>query len=155
MTVTSKLNVKFELDNGATAYRIGPIVLDTDETSEHDFSSMQPEDGKFAFYTSRVKTVNPVTIDNLRTHGPQLSKAAALLLPDVQLDVIAYNCTSGTIAMGYEEVERQINKGRKNVPVVTPITAAIAAFNILAIKSISLLTPCIENVLLQQIRKRL
>lgn len=146
VTVASRLNVKYELDDGVAAHRIGLIVLDTDETSEHDFFGMLPEDGKFAFYTSRVKTVNPVTIDNLKTHGPQLSKAASLLLPDVQLDVIAYSCTSGTIAMGYEEVERQINKGRINVPVVTPITAAIAAFNMLAIKSISLLTPYIDAV---------
>ena len=98
-------------------------------------------------YTSSIgkwrryeKQLEPLT-ENLRKHGPQLSNAASLLLPDVKLDVIAYSCTSGTIAMGYEEVERQIIKGRKNVPVVTPITAAIAAFNRLAIKSISLLTP--------------
>ena len=146
MTDTSELSVKYELDDGTVAHRIGLIVLDTDETSEQDFRCMLPDDGKLAFYTARVKTVNPVTIDNLRKHGPQLSNAASLLLPDVKLDVIAYSCTSGTIAMGYEEVECQINAGRINVPVVTPITAAIAAFDMLAIRSISLLTPYIDSV---------
>ena len=146
MTGKSELSVKYELDHSAVAHRIGLVVLDTDETSEQDFHSMLPEGGEIAFYTSRVKTVNPVTIDNLRMHGPQLSNAASLLLPDVQLDVIAYSCTSGTIAMGYEEVEHQIKTGRNDVPVVTPITAAIAAFNMLAIRSISLLTPYIDSV---------
>ena len=146
MTDTSELNVRYELDDRTAAHRIGLIVLDTDDTSEQDFHSMLPGDGEIAFYTSRVKTVNPVTINNLRKHGPQLSKAASLLLPDVRLDVIAYSCTSGTIAMGYEEVKYQINAGRENIPVVTPITAAIEAFNILAIRSISLLTPYIDSV---------
>lgn len=146
MSGTSELDVQYELDGGSVSHRIGLIVLDTDETSEQDFHSMQPEDGDLAFYTSRVKTLNPVTIDNLRKHAPQLSKAASLLLPDVKLDVIAYSCTSGTVAMGYEEVEHQITTGRNNVPVVTPITAAIEAFNMLAIRSISLLTPYVDSV---------
>ena len=146
MTDTSELKVKYEFDDGAVAHRIGLIVLDTDETSEQDFQNMLPEDGELAFYTSRVKTINPVTIDNLRKHGPQLSNAASLLPPDVKLDAIAYSCTSGTIAIGYEEVKYQINAGRNNVPVITPITAAIAAFDMLAIKSISLLTPYIDSV---------
>ena len=78
--------------------------------------------------------------------GPQLANAASLLLPDIQLDAIMYSCTSGTIAMGYEEVERQLNSGRHKVPVVTPITAAMTAFRALSIKSISMLTPYIDSV---------
>ena len=98
------------------------------------------------FYTNRVKTTNPVTVENLKKHGPQLANAVSLLLPDIQLDAIMYSCTSGTIAMGYEEVERQLNSGRHKVPVVTPITAAMTAFRALSIKSISMLTPYIDSV---------
>lgn len=146
MSDTSELNVQYQLDAEAVSKRLGLIVLDTDETTERDCHNMLPTDGELMFYTSRIKTVNPVTVENLKKHGPQLSNAVSLLLPDIQLDAIMYSCTSGTIAMGFEEVERQLNTGQHKVSVVTPITAAMAAFRALSIKSISMLTPYIDSV---------
>ena len=95
-----------------------------------------------AFYTTRVHHVNPVTVENLRKMGPQLARAAEKLIPDQRLDVIAYSCTSGTAAIGYEEVAAQVRAGgRESIPVITPITAAVEAFRALGIETISLLTP--------------
>ena len=59
---------------------------------------------------------------------------------------MAYGCTSGTVALGYEEVAAQIREGRPDVPVVTPITSAIAAMEKLGIQKISLLTPYEDSV---------
>ena len=121
-------------------YRIGLIALDSDVATESDFHRLLPPD--VMFHTTRVRHVNPVTVENLRKMGPQLEVAAELLLPGRRLDVIAYSCTSGTAAIGFEAVAQQIRGGnRTDVPVVTPITAAVAAFRVLGIRSISLLTP--------------
>jgi len=68
-------------------------VLNTDETVECDMHRMLPEDSDAMFFISRVATVNPVTIENLRKMGPQLGHAASLILPDLPLCAIAYSCT--------------------------------------------------------------
>ena len=78
--------------------------------------------------------------------APHLADAAAQILPTTPLDMIAYSCTSGTVSIGPDEVTAQIRKGRPGVNVVTPITAALAAFETLGIKRISLMTPYTDDV---------
>ena len=138
--VTETLSVAYARDGGPARHRIGLIALDSDTATERDFHRMLPDD--VMFYTSRVHHVNPVSVENLRKMGPQLAAATALLIPNQRLDVIAYSCTSGTAAIGYDEVAAEVRAGgRADVPVVTPITAALAGFEALGIETISLLTP--------------
>jgi len=85
-------------------------------------------------------------VENLRRMGPDLSEAASLILPTGKLNVIAYSCTSASVSIGPAEVAAQIQKGRPGVEVVTPITAAMAAFERCNVKRISLLTPYTEEV---------
>ena len=126
-------------------HRIGLIALDSDATTEPDFCRMLPPG--VVFYTTRIRHINPVSVENLRKQGPQLAEAAALLIPGQPLDVIAYSCTSATAALGFTEVAEQIRAGgRADVPVVTPLTAALAAFELLRVRSISLLTPHPDEV---------
>ena len=56
--------------------------------------NMRPGD-EVAGFVSRVRNYNPCTPENLRRMAPQLTEAAALILPESHLDVIAYSCTSG------------------------------------------------------------
>ena len=137
---TSPVSVTYQPDTGAARHRIGLIALDSDTATEADFHAMLPAD--VMFYTTRVHHMNPVSVENLRKMGPQLGDAAGKLIPNQPLDVIAYSCTSATAALGYEEVAAQVRSGgRADVPVVTPITAAIAACEAFGTKSLSLLTP--------------
>ncbi len=69
-------------------WRIGLIALATDHTTERDFARMSPSD-EVAVYVSRVMNHNPTTVENLRRMAPHLSDAAALILPDEPLDVVA------------------------------------------------------------------
>ena len=142
---TVKVSTRFELDAGPARYRIGLIALDSDVATERDFHAMLPPD--VMFYTSRIHCINPITVENLRRQGPMLRDAVNLLVPDHRLDAIAYSCTSGTVALGYEGVAREIGAaGRPGVPVVTPITSAIAGFAHLGIRRISLMTPYLDSV---------
>jgi maleate isomerase len=120
-------------------HRIGLIELATGETAERDFHAMLP--AKAMFHTARVMNENPVTIENLRGHLSGLAAATEQLLPGVELDVVCYDCTSGTVANGYEAIAAEIHRARPMVPVVTPITAALAAFEQLGVRRISVLTP--------------
>ena len=141
---TVKTNVPYDLTEGAPRHRIGLIALLTDEATERDFQRMKPDGA--AYFTSRVRNASPVTIENLRKIGPELADSAAQILPGARLDSIAYSCTSGTVALGYDEVATQIGKGRPGVPVTTPITAAIAGLNRMGAKRITLFTPYIDSV---------
>ncbi len=57
------------------------------------------------------------------------------------LDVVAFGCTSATMTLGEDEVFAQIRKARPNAACTTPVTAALAAFRALDVRSIGLLTP--------------
>ena len=142
---TKQTTIRYTFDAGSARHRIGLIVLSTDEATERDFHYMLPA-RDVMFFSSRVVSMNPITIENLRAMAPRLTQAAAQILPDSPLDVIAYSCTSGTVALGYDTVVEQIQAGRPGTPVVTPITAAIAGFRKLGVTKISLLTPYIDSV---------
>ncbi len=127
-------------------HKIGLIALSSDMVTERDFNSMLPSGDEVMYYTSRVPLTIPVTVDNLRLMGPKLAEAASLILPTSELNVIAYSCTSASVAMGTDEVAAQIRNGRPDVEVVTPISAATAAFKACSVSKISLLTPYNEDI---------
>ena len=130
-TTTDRVSVQWDFDGGPTRHRIGLIALDSDVVTEQDFHRMLPEG--VMFYTTRVQTHHPLTVENLRKMGPKLAAATRLLTPERRLDVIAYSCTSGTVAIGDEAVTEQIRAGsRLDVPVITPITSALAGFGAIA-----------------------
>lgn len=151
MIITEAVSFDVELGAGAASSHVGLITLNTDETTEFDFQRMLPQNSDVMFYTSRIATVNPVTLENLQKMGPQLSHAASLILPDLTLKAVAYSCTSGTLALGYDNVASLIRSGlpeatRNQVEVVTPLTAARDAFKALKINKIAMLTPYIDTI---------
>jgi maleate isomerase len=151
MVTTEGVSFDVELGPGAASTHLGLITLNTDETTEYDFHGLLPPDSGVMFYTSRIVTVNPVTLENLQKMGPQLSHAASLILPDITLKAIAYSCTSGTLALGYDKVKALVRYGlpaesRDQVEVVTPLTAAIDAFRSMGLSRIAMVTPYMDSV---------
>jgi maleate isomerase len=136
---TKALSTTAEFADTGVRHRIGLIELATGETAERDFHAMLPDGAMF--YTARVMNENPVTLENLRGHLAGLAEATDQLLPGVELDVVCYDCTSGTVANGYEAIAAEIRRSRPGVPVVTPITAALTAFEKLGVERVSVLTP--------------
>lgn len=127
-------------DERPARWRIGLIALATDHTSERDFARMRPSD-EVAVYVNRVAYANPTTIEYLRRMQPLITEAASLILPDEPLDVIAYGCTSASVVIGDDEVRAAVQRAKPGVPCVTPTGAAMAAFEALSVKRISILTP--------------
>lgn len=127
------------------AGRIGLLVLATDQVSEGAMRAMLPDDS-VEVYASRVANANPTTFVNLRRMAPALTAATELLLPDDRIDVIAYACTSGAIAIGYEDVCARVWAARPRLPVVTPGSAVIDGLRALGVGSVSLVLPYVEEV---------
>ena len=120
--------------------RIGLIQLSNGHTCELEMREMMPGDD-VVVYVNRIRSEDVNTLDTLRAMEEDMARAASLILPAGRLDVMAYGCTSGAMAMGEETVVRRIREVRPGIPVTTPITAARQAFEALGVGRVTLLTP--------------
>ncbi len=135
-------NLPFELDEGfASRAAIGLIVLATDYTLEHEWRQLFSAIDGVALYHSRIANENHITPDTLRAMAPRITECARVITPDTPVDVIAYGCTSASMAIGESEVFKCIKKAKPNALCTTPITAAFAAFQAFDAKRIGVLTP--------------
>jgi len=125
--------------------RIGLVVPATDQVSEAAFAEMLAGH-PVSVVTSRVAFENPVVMATLSRMVDDLARATALLLPGGRIDVVAFSCTSGTVAAGVDAVASAIGAARPGVPFTTPITAAVAAFRRLGTRRIAVLTPYVDEV---------
>ena len=120
--------------------RFGLIALASDFTSEGDLFRLLPRDGA-AVHVARIANENPTTPENLLKMAPRLTGTAALLAPVAPLNALFYSCTSASVAIGDEHVERAIRAALPETPVITPTLAARSAFQALDVSRIAMLTP--------------
>ena len=120
--------------------RIGLITLASDFRIEKDFNNVIY--GKdIDLYCNRIKCYNPLTNETLKKMADDIPKVTEDILPDQQLDCVAYGCTSGTIAAGYKSIEKKIKKAKPEAEVTTPSTASIKALKKLNLNKIAIFTP--------------
>ncbi|WP_395684778.1 Asp/Glu racemase [Aestuariivirga sp.] len=135
-------HIPFDTDLGiASRARIGLLVLATDFTIEHEWRAMLAGLTGVALYQSRILNDNQITPETLRAMEPRIAAATDVILPGTELDVVAYGCTSASMAIGEEKVFERIRSVRPQVKCTTPITAAFAAFHALKARRIGVLTP--------------
>ena len=125
--------------------RIGLITLASDFRIEKDFNNIIY--GKdIDLYCNRIKCYNPLTNEMLKKMADDIPDVAKDILPDQKLDCVAYGCTSGTIAAGYQSIFEKVNSVKPNTKVTTPITSAINAMKSLNIKKLSIFTPYTNEI---------
>jgi maleate isomerase len=135
-------HLPFDTDKGvASRARIGLIVLATDNTIEHEWRRIMTDMEGVALYQSRILNDAQITPETLRAMEPRIASATDVILPGAPFDVIAYGCTSATMAIGEEGVFARIHEARPDVRCTTPVTAAFAAFRAFGAKRIGVLTP--------------
>jgi maleate isomerase len=146
MTMAPCRRVEPQFDDGPASHRIGLLTFETDIVIERDFEMMLPRSGEVAFYVARLTNADEVTPENLVAMADTLGDAARRIGRGSHLDVVAYGCTSGTILVGFETIAGKIGEGRKGATVVTPITAAVNAFQKLGMKRVAVLTPYSDGI---------
>ena len=120
--------------------RIGLITLGSDFRIEKDFNNVVY--GKnIDLYVNRIHCYNPLTNETLAKMADDITDVTKDILPDQKIDCVAYGCTSGTIAAGYDTIKSKINLAKPDAKVTTPITSTIKALKKLGIKKISIFTP--------------
>ncbi len=151
-------HLPFEVDDGiASRASIGLIVLATDYTIEHEWRQLFSQLEGVALYQSRIYNENTITAETLRAMAPRITDCANVITPDTGVDVVAYGCTSASMAIGEEKVFEHIKTGKPDSKCTTPITAAFAAFDAFRAKRIGVLTPYtagVNRIVSEYIRSR-
>ena len=125
--------------------REGLITLASDFRIEKDFNNVIY--GKnIDLYSNRIQSYNPLTNDSLKKMAEEIPKVVKNILPNEKLDCIAYGCTSGTIAAGYNSIYEKINLVKPNTKVTTPITSILNALKILKVNKLSIFTPYTKEI---------
>ena len=120
--------------------RVGLIALASDFMIEKDFISVI-KDRDIDFFVNRIESYNPLTKENLIKMSEKVTEVTKDILPDQDLDCVVYGCTSGTIAVGHESIEKKVKASKPKASVTTPSTAAITALKKMNINRICLFTP--------------
>lgn len=142
---TTPVRVPYELDEAAAQFRIGVIALANDFVVERDFAKICPA-GHVAVHVSRVLNDTICTVETLLAMAPKLTESASLIAREAKLGSIVYCCTSGTVAIGYDDVAARLRKAHPGILVVTPITAGLAALARFNASKVAILTPYIDEV---------
>ena len=126
---------------------VGLIVLNTDFTFERDFVRMYSEQQpNYDFYFNRIHFANPMTPESLAAIGDDLTDASAGILPDYDLDLVVFNCTSSSSIVGDDAIEAAIQESKPSAKVLSTSQAVVANFKGRGFKKVSVLTPYSEEV---------
>ena len=120
--------------------RVGLIALATDFMIERDFIKVI-KDKEIDFFVNRIECYNPLTKENLIKMSEKVTEVTNNILPNEDIDCVVYGCTSGTIAAGYDSIEKKVKAAKPMADVTTPSSAAIKALKKLNIKKIYVFTP--------------
>ena len=120
--------------------RIGLIALASDYMIEKDFIKII-KDKKIDFFVNRIECFNPLTYENLIKMSQKVTQVTKDILPNETIDCVAYGCTSGTIAAGYDSIEKKIKMAKPKTKVTTPSTASIKALKKLNLNKVAIFTP--------------
>jgi len=125
--------------------RIGLIALASDFTIEKDFINVI-KDKEIDFFVNRIEIYNPLTSENLIKMSEDVTDVTKNILPNQKIDCVVYGCTSGTIAAGYNSIEKKVKLAKPDAKLTTPSTAAVRALKKLNIKKVAIFTPYIKDL---------
>ncbi|MDA7473628.1 racemase [Candidatus Pelagibacter ubique] len=125
--------------------RIGLIALGSDFRIEKDFNNVI-YGRDIDLYVNRIHCYNPLTNETLAKMADDITDVTKDILPDQKIDCVAYGCTSGTVAAGYDVIKDKVNLAKSEAKVTTPITSAIKALNVMGINKISIFTPYTKTI---------
>ena len=125
--------------------RVGLIALGSDFRIEKDFNNVI-YGRDIDLYVNRIHCYNPLTNETLAKMADDITDVVSDILPDQKIDCVAYGCTSGTVAAGYDLIKTKVNLAKPEAKVTTPITAAVKALEALGIKKVSIFTPYTKTI---------
>jgi len=139
--VPKKISISGSLDN-INRPSVGLIVLNTDFTFERDFARLfNNQKPNFDFYFNRIHFANPMTPKSLAAIEGDLTEVSSEILPNYDLDLVVFNCTSSSSILGDKAIELAINKSKPTAKVLTTSQAVVSNIKRKGLKKVSVLTP--------------
>ena len=136
-----KISISGSLDN-IDRPSVGLIVLNTDFTFERDFARLfNNQKPNFDFYFNRIHFANPMTPKSLAAIEGDLTEVSSEILPNYDLDLVVFNCTSSSSILGDKAIELAINKSKPTAKVLTTSQAVVSNIKRKGLKKVSVLTP--------------
>lgn len=140
------MKLEFQTDDGiGTRANLGIIVLETDETLEHEFRQIMTAQG-LAFYVSRIAMAAQVSSDTLARMEADLPASARLLPPSLSYDAVGFGCTSAATVIGSGRVADAVTSVCPGAKVTDPLAAIMAALNALGARRLGFVTPYVAEV---------
>ncbi|MDJ0947866.1 MAG: arylmalonate decarboxylase [Alphaproteobacteria bacterium] len=125
--------------------RLGFICVANAGLTEGEMFAMRPEGVGLSFTHMRMRT--ECTVENLAQMEHDLDDALQAFLPGRDdMDVICYNCTSGSFVIGEDIIRSKIEQGRDGVTGTTLLTGVVAAFRALGAQRISIGTAYTSDI---------
>ena len=141
-TLSLKIKPKYKLESNS---KVGLIALATDFMIEKDFINIT-KGMDIDLFVNRIHCYSPLNSENLIKMSNTVTEVTNDILPDEKLDCVVYGCTSGTIAVGYEEIKTKIQLAKPEAQVTTPSTAAINALKKMKVSRVAVFTPYIKKL---------
>ena len=136
---------KVHFDDGRNARaKIGFVLIPNEQTIEDDMIRHLPT-GVGAYF-SRATMPREISTESLAQLRGSLADTAARILPDDGLDVVAFACTSGTVAVGEEASCQELSKGAPAAKTSTLAGAVRKALTVMGVKKIALGSPYIPEL---------
>lgn len=134
--------VDFQTDRGLGARaRIGMLVLQSDQTIEVEAGTVLARLDGVALHHARLQNDATISPETLMAMKPRLAPTAQLLPVEWDFKAIAYGCTSGTMVIGEQEVERLVQSVHPRTRVTNPVTGGTAALRALGVRRLAIVTP--------------
>lgn len=142
-TTTPGRDVVFDAGRHDRA-KLGFVLLAMEQTMESDMFRLAPTG--VGVHIARAPMANLVSVDTLLAMTDGIGDAAASILPDIDLDVVAYGCTSGSVVIGEDTVFDQLRRGAPTAKPTSLITAVMNALRELDVRRIVVATPYLHDV---------
>ena len=113
----NKINPKYIVRHNP---RIGLITLGSDFRIEKDFNNIV-YGRDIDLYVNRIHCYNPLTNETLAKMADDITEVTQDILPDQKIDCVAYGCTSGAVAVGYDAIKLKINLAKPESKVTTSL----------------------------------
>jgi maleate isomerase len=97
-------------------------------------------------HTTRIALSSAMTATDITELREAIPVAAGLLLPGGRVDVVAFGCTSGAVALGSDSVRAIIRRVRPDAEVTDPLEASLAEFALRGVRDLAVLSPYSDAV---------
>lgn len=141
--ISDRWEVRFEAGRNARA-KIGMVLIPNEQTIEDEMLRVAP--AGVGVYFSRAVMPHEISTAALARCGDTLADAAGRILPDDGLDVIAFACTSGSIAVGEERARAELARGAPGARATTLVTGVRRALDAFGARRIAVGTPYTDEL---------